>query len=266
MKTVVSKLLICGAFYPEIRVLKRLSDFTRSSGKDSNLPWDMSDLFPVQSCEIQLWESSLPAFQDMDGEEFEVLPLGIGSFDAGISLSSHLAQNPQIHSVLFIGTAGYNPLLKSNECMGVGEVVVGQSAFWWDSDLGRGESYLPEGGNSPYHAQCESLFKHIRHLRELDRQGLAVSTAGISLVDPVKHPLAPSAPHSAIVENLEVFGVIRTLQKHKIKGNFVLGITNTIHASASQQWRKNHIQCSVHAQKVVLDFLQREKLKPRQEI
>lgn len=166
---------------------------------------------------------------------------GVGSVRAAacvahvIALSAQKSVAPE--AVIFVGTAGcYSEQVALNSSHYCSEV------YWSDGDLAEARSYLPDAGNGSLKLSCEpSLFSEV---------GLvAVSSPGIT----THEGLADSLSHFGQLENLELFGVAQAARLAAVRWGAVLGVSNRVGTHSHKEWRENHLQASLSAQKMLFD-------------
>lgn len=224
------RLLICGAFAPEI---DHLTEQLQKPGA-----------------------SALPA-----GGTAECAALGIGSVAAAIALQARLLDRdrPRITEVLFVGSAGVY----------AADQPAGQGASGSRSFFGRSESFckrdlavLENRASVPGPLEGEVLRGGAARGQILGRMishadlavmpdGLTNSTDSITLVTPVDR----SGMDFPDYENLEGYGVARVCWQYDLPYAAVFALTNHVGPEGSAQWRANFRSMSIELQALIASAL-----------
>jgi hypothetical protein len=122
--------------------------------------------------------------------------------------------------------------------------------FWSDGDLSQARSYLPGAENGGVKCQSEPSIIP-------DTGMVAVSSPGIT----TDLQLAQSLARFGHLENLELFGVAEAARIAGVRWGAVLGVSNRVGVHAHREWKENHLEASISAQKFLLDKFLKGRLK-----
>jgi nucleoside phosphorylase len=207
--------------------------------------WVISAWLPEQQFLREQFAGSL-IDSEMSADILEVgevgfLCTGVGAVQAAARVAQTIA-HPVRHglkpeAVLFVGTAGcYSNEIALNSAHFCSEVI------WTDGDLVTGNSYLPNARDGVVNIRSEALL--------LSDSGLvAVSTPGITSDE----RLAGRLGLVGHLENLELFGVAQAARGLGINWGASLGVSNRVGANSHKEWKENHLEASLSAQRALLN-------------
>ncbi len=222
------RLLIVGAFAPEIDELSKMSSAASSPKKDD----------PASPTAAQA--SRRPY-------DFEVLEAGIGSVAAAVSVQARLLDRdrPPIDEVLFLGSAGAYDA----------EVPVGPGRFGFSTEFCKRDlavlearAHAPAETGAAIRAKAGDAMTAIRAGFDGDvlREGICNSTDSVSLV--AIDLKAAGRGFECDFENLECFGVAFVCRSLGLPFAALLALTNTVGPGGSEQWRENYRAMSLELQ------------------
>ncbi|MFO0739220.1 MAG: hypothetical protein U0270_25200 [Labilithrix sp.] len=203
---------------------------------------------PLHLLVTAAWMPELERFQELLKAEPRDPPwgvaldaMGIGLVDASIGLTRCIMTHRPTH-VLALGTAGAAP----RSGLGVGDVIVGQSARLVDPAAVEGKAALPYGSEASFDpGMIDALFSAGA------RPCAIANTLGITTDDALANKLGVLAP----VEHLEAYAVARTCQAFGVPCTITLGIANVVGSKGREQWKANHVSASARAAEIAFKAL-----------
>lgn len=207
--------------------------------------WVVSAWLPEQQFLREQFAGSLAdskkSADSLEVGEVGFLCTGVGAVRAAARVAQAIAHPARAalkpEAVLFVGTAGcYTKDIAFNSAQFCSEVI------WTDGDLVTGRSYLPNARNGVVHIGSESLLFS-------DSGLVAVSTPGITTDERLSERLG-LVGH---LENLELFGVAEAARGVGVNWGAVLGVSNRVGANAHHEWKENHLEASLSAQRALLN-------------
>lgn len=222
-----ARLLICGAFAPEINILKSLN----KQALEFNGSWIV-----------------------------QVLETGIGSVNAAATIASIDYQAFDRNEILFIGSCGlYDNEIHSYENYLIEYVTsIPISSF-------SSEYHYPEPLKNIYHYRNRLLDyrtsvsqKIIHSIDAMPAVCNTTDTVTLKKVQPESITgLFPDFDLKGmpVVENLECIGVLSGASRHNTGLNAVLACTNLVCENGSAQWKENFQERSHQLQRSILDIL-----------
>lgn len=180
-----------------------------------------------------------------ESENFLVRELGIGFLDAALNLEELIhnhAKSQGIEQVIFIGTAG---LYQADQDLSK-ELVEIESVELLNLGKKLELSYSPQS-NKSYSSSLElnSGLPKAKCFSSLEiSQDKAIAEKVINAERTNTESPKVQNNNQILVENMELYGLAKVCDKHKIPWSSLLGITNRIDKEAHQEWQANHQELS----------------------
>lgn len=162
-------------------------------------------------------------------ENFQYLELGLGYLNAAINLDRYLNKlKKKPEKIIFLGTAGVFESLKIADLVCVKNVSLLLSASRMNL------AYSPiKKEDLTISSSLSKEFENIKKVR-------CFSSLDISLSKFLYLELKKDFPDEILVENMELFGLAKVSDDHKIPWEAYLGISNFIGARAHQEWKETN--------------------------
>ncbi len=177
------------------------------------------DLTNAQPVENNIWHS--------DQKELLIVSAGVGYLESAIQLQALLFRFTNIQKVIFCGSAGVYPGVKTTK---TGDVCLCQDTILCDSaaemKMGLYASILPRNAIQSS-LEVKSSLQPLRVLTSLS----------LTSDNDVSKTLQQNT--KADLENMELYGIASVCQKHAILWNAILGITNTVGKHGHVEWQQN---------------------------
>lgn len=200
------------------------------------------------------WKEEIKALSQKDlGKDVLIQELGIGYLDAALNLQKLIidqeAKGNPIERVVFLGTCG---AYKGTE---IGDLLEIESTSLLNLASKLGHSYVPENfKNESIKLEALSQDKSISDLKKAHCFSSLEITKDEAAVNKILELDLVEA--GSYVENMELYGVAKLAQKHKIPCQAILGVTNLINQKAHDDWLSNHEQISQNLCEKVLSMTQ----------
>ncbi len=189
------------------------------------------------------WEEEVKAIKASNLAEVSIKTLGIGYLEAALQLNKMLQDKPYSR-IIFLGTAGaYSKELPIGEIVSVSQISL--------LNLGEvlGHSYIPK----KYSSYKSSL--HIHSATQPLTTNCLSSLEITKSSDFSKKIIEYYKLQTALVENMELYGVAKVATEHNIPWSAFLGITNYTNENAHQDWKANHEIVSENLGKTLLEII-----------
>jgi len=161
-----------------------------------------------------------------------IAAIGVGYLESAIQLAGLFTDYPAIRNLIFTGSAGVYPSIKSIQ---VGDLCSCQHTLLVDGAAELGFSQYAK----PLHKKKISATLSLDNALYPAKIATLLSlTKTDSLVETVCNNL------NVELETMELYGVARVCFQHSIAWNAVLGITNTVGTQGHFQWKQNYQQVS----------------------
>lgn len=163
--------------------------------------------------------------------------LGIGYLEAAIKLEQFLSSNPDITEVIFTGTAG-----SYSKDLEIGNLVEVDSVALLNFGTVQRLSYVPREYEVFTSSKLEARGSRLVHcLSSLEiTQDEKISGKIIEYFNNLDCFAKARNDELILIENMELYGIAKVAEAHKLPWSAQLKITNYTNKNAHQDWLKNN--------------------------